>query len=189
MNIFDCAIKMEEDARGHYEMLAKATTVPELKNIFTLLAGAEKEHYETLKKMRERVDPASAQFASLNDAACHAIEIAIGELFYGSEPQLFENRIHRSLQWTIERTPTGAVVSAATETLGDGRHIHFALAAQTDAIAPIGHLAEEHRDLDVLYRQRVIHQPFAVFIFRAEPLHLFVSYRDPSERPLALQVR
>ena len=70
MNIFDCAIKMEEDARGHYEMLAKATTVPELKNIFTLLAGAEKEHYETLKKMRERVDPASAQFASLNDAAC-----------------------------------------------------------------------------------------------------------------------
>ena len=48
MNIFDCAIKMEEEAKLYYEKLAAATNVPELKNLFTMLAAAEQEHHEAL---------------------------------------------------------------------------------------------------------------------------------------------
>ncbi|WP_243688852.1 hypothetical protein [Geotalea toluenoxydans] len=42
MNIFDCAIKMEEEARINYEKLAAATPVSELKNLFTMLAAASR---------------------------------------------------------------------------------------------------------------------------------------------------
>jgi len=70
MNVFDCAIKMEEEARVHYESMATAATVPELKNILTLLAGAEQEHRNNLLRMKEGVQSGKAQFGSLNDAAC-----------------------------------------------------------------------------------------------------------------------
>ncbi len=70
MNIFDCAIKMEEEARVYYEKLATATVVPELKNLFTMLAAAEQEHHDALVKMKRGVDPPSAQFKALQEAAC-----------------------------------------------------------------------------------------------------------------------
>lgn len=70
MNVFDCALKMEEEARTHYEKLAEAAPVPELKNIFTMLASAEAEHHEALVKMKGELDPAAAVFKSLDDAAC-----------------------------------------------------------------------------------------------------------------------
>ena len=70
MNAFDCAIKMEEEARGFYENLAANADVPELKNLFTLLAAAEKEHLDTLVEMKERVNPQKAAFKALEEAAC-----------------------------------------------------------------------------------------------------------------------
>jgi rubrerythrin len=70
MNIFDCAIKMETEARKHYEKLAAAATTPEMKNIFTLLADAEDEHLATLVKMKESLEPDKARFDALTDAAC-----------------------------------------------------------------------------------------------------------------------
>ncbi|MBI1920139.1 MAG: ferritin family protein [Geobacter sp.] len=70
MNVLDCAIKMEEDAKAHYQKLASNAKVEELKKLFELMAGAEDEHLEALKKMRDTTDPAQAQFNSLNDAAC-----------------------------------------------------------------------------------------------------------------------
>jgi rubrerythrin len=70
MNIFDCAIKMEEEARVYYEKLATATVVPELKNLFTMLAAAEQEHYDSLVKMKSGTDPPMAQFKALQEAAC-----------------------------------------------------------------------------------------------------------------------
>ena len=48
MNVFDCAIKMEQEARILYEKMAKDTAVPELKNLFTLLAESEQEHHDAL---------------------------------------------------------------------------------------------------------------------------------------------
>lgn len=70
MNIFDCAIKMEEEARMYYEKLATATAVPELKNLFTLLAAAEQEHHDALVKIKGDIDPQQAEFKALQEAAC-----------------------------------------------------------------------------------------------------------------------
>lgn len=70
MNIFDCAIKMEEEAREFYVDLVAATTVPELKDLFTLLADSEQEHHDALIAMKRSVDSRKAQFNALQDAAC-----------------------------------------------------------------------------------------------------------------------
>jgi len=70
MNIFDCAIKMEEEARINYEKLAAATPVSELKNLFTMLAAAEQEHHDALVEMKGSIDPQKAQFMDLQEAAC-----------------------------------------------------------------------------------------------------------------------
>jgi rubrerythrin len=70
MNIFDCAIKMEEEARAFYAKLAETATVPELKNLFTLLADAEQEHHEALVSIKKSIKPLKAQFKALQEAAC-----------------------------------------------------------------------------------------------------------------------
>ncbi|GFE62269.1 ferritin family protein [Geobacter sp. AOG2] len=70
MNVFDCAIKIEEESRKLYEELATAATVPELKNLFTLLAASEEEHRDALVKMKMDAKPSKAQFKALEEAAC-----------------------------------------------------------------------------------------------------------------------
>jgi len=70
MNVFDCAIKMEEQARVSCEKMAKAAAVPELKNLFSLLAAAEQEHRDVLVRMKESIDPHTAKFVALQEAAC-----------------------------------------------------------------------------------------------------------------------
>lgn len=70
MNVFDCAIKMEEEARVYYEKLAAGTAVAELKNLFTLLAAAEQEHHDALVALKAKVDPRKAGFKALEEAAC-----------------------------------------------------------------------------------------------------------------------
>lgn len=70
MNIFDCAIKMEEDARSYYERLAAGAVVPELKNLFTMLAAAEQEHHDALVAMKTKIAPRTARFEALQEAAC-----------------------------------------------------------------------------------------------------------------------
>lgn len=70
MNVFDCAIKMEEEARIYYEKLATAAATPELKNLFTMLAAAEQEHHDALVEMKGSVAPRKAQFKALQEAAC-----------------------------------------------------------------------------------------------------------------------
>jgi rubrerythrin len=71
MNIFDCAIKMEEEARKYYEKLVADTTVTELKNLFTMLAESEQEHHDALVKLKESLAPMKSQFKDLQGAACH----------------------------------------------------------------------------------------------------------------------
>ena len=70
MNIFDCAIKREEEARMCYEELAAAATEPELKNLFTILALAEQEHHNALVKMKGDTKSSKPQFKALQEAAC-----------------------------------------------------------------------------------------------------------------------
>lgn len=70
MNVFDCAIRMEEEARIYYEKLAAGSTVPELKNLFTILALAEQEHHDALVDMKKSVDPQKVSFKAVQEAAC-----------------------------------------------------------------------------------------------------------------------
>jgi rubrerythrin len=52
MNIFDFAIKMEEDGKAYYENLAKNATLPGLQTIFTRLAADEQKHSEIFQALR-----------------------------------------------------------------------------------------------------------------------------------------
>jgi rubrerythrin len=52
MNIFDCAIKIDERAKQCYELLERESTDSERKNLFSMLAGAEREHIATLTRMK-----------------------------------------------------------------------------------------------------------------------------------------
>lgn len=70
MNIFDCAIKMEEEARIYYEKLAAAATVAELKNLFAMLAAAEQEHHDALVEMKDGISSQKAGFKALSEATC-----------------------------------------------------------------------------------------------------------------------
>jgi rubrerythrin len=65
MNVFDFAMRMEEENREHYEKLALAAGTKELKTIFTLLADSEREHHEHLTILKAGTDPVLAQSVAL----------------------------------------------------------------------------------------------------------------------------
>jgi rubrerythrin len=52
MNIFDFAMKMEEDGKAYYEKLASQTSLPGLRTIFTRLAEDEQKHYEIFRELK-----------------------------------------------------------------------------------------------------------------------------------------
>ncbi len=52
MNVFDFAIKMEEDGKAYYEQLASQTSLPGLRTIFTRLAEDEQKHYELFQELK-----------------------------------------------------------------------------------------------------------------------------------------
>ena len=52
MNIFDFAIKMEQDGKTYYDKLAKEATLPGLKTIFARLSEDEQKHYDTFVDLR-----------------------------------------------------------------------------------------------------------------------------------------
>ncbi len=60
MNVFDFAIKMEEDGRKFYAKLAAEAGDPELKTIFTLLAEEEQQHRNIFQMMKAGEDPVMA---------------------------------------------------------------------------------------------------------------------------------
>lgn len=70
MNVIDCALKMEEEARLHYEELAAAAPTPELRTLFSLLTAAEREHRHALEKIKEGVAAPETGFVALNEASC-----------------------------------------------------------------------------------------------------------------------
>ena len=55
MNIFEYAMKMEEDGRAFYLKHAESTSVPELKRVLVELAEDELKHYSIFKAMRDQL--------------------------------------------------------------------------------------------------------------------------------------
>jgi len=52
MDVYDYAMKMEEDGRALYLHLAEKTTIEGVKNIFRMLADDEQKHYEIFESMK-----------------------------------------------------------------------------------------------------------------------------------------
>ena len=68
MNVFDFALKMEEDGKAFYEKLATETKVHELQTIFSMLASAEEEHREALEVMKKNIPADKADSMVLENA-------------------------------------------------------------------------------------------------------------------------
>ncbi len=79
MNVFDFAMRMEEESWSYYEKLATAARSEDLKNIFTLLAESEREHHEHLTLLKAETDPDLAQSVVLERAKDYIHEL-IGNL-------------------------------------------------------------------------------------------------------------
>ena len=67
MNIFDFAMKMEQDGKAYYEVLAADTPVAALKTIFTNLAADEQKHYDAIQAMKKGTEWKMADTTVLED--------------------------------------------------------------------------------------------------------------------------
>jgi len=70
MDVIECAIKREQEAKIWYEQLAAGVTTPELKELFTILAASEDEHCRALTGLKADNSATAAAFIALDGAAC-----------------------------------------------------------------------------------------------------------------------
>ena len=70
MDIIECAINKELEARTWYEQLAADVSEPALKELFSVLAASEDEHFKALSNLRDGEGEKSAGFVALTNAAC-----------------------------------------------------------------------------------------------------------------------
>ncbi|MBU5614507.1 ferritin-like domain-containing protein [Geomonas azotofigens] len=68
MNVFDCAIKIEEETKAYYEGLEAEAMEPEMKTLFSMLAASEEEHQRRLRRLRKRMQGATLE--GLNGNLC-----------------------------------------------------------------------------------------------------------------------
>ncbi len=68
MNVFDFAIRMEEDGMKLYGKLAEEANEPELKTIFNLLAEEERKHRDIFEAMKKGENPSAADSIALEKA-------------------------------------------------------------------------------------------------------------------------
>jgi len=70
MNVFDCAIKIEEETKSYYEGLESEASQPEMKHLFSMLAASEDEHRESLIRLKESISADKAKLDGLDGTAC-----------------------------------------------------------------------------------------------------------------------
>ena len=75
-----------------------------------------------------------------------------------------ENCLRGLAQWTRQRAAAGVQMATATEARRDARHVQLAFAAQREADAMVGQLAQQNRRLDAADADGVIHDAFAIFL-------------------------
>ena len=68
MNIFDFAMKMEQDGKNYYEKLAADTAYGGLKKIFTTLAEDEQKHYDIILSIKSGTNLIMADSTVLEEA-------------------------------------------------------------------------------------------------------------------------
>lgn len=70
MNVFDCAIKIEEEAQQYYKRLETQSTSPDKRHLFAMLAASEEEHKNNLMQLKKKMGNDVAQMDSLEYSAC-----------------------------------------------------------------------------------------------------------------------
>lgn len=70
MNVFDCAIKIEEEIKKYYEGLEAESLQPEMKHLFGLLAASEEEHRNNLLRLKGSMAAAKTDLTGLDGTAC-----------------------------------------------------------------------------------------------------------------------
>jgi rubrerythrin len=70
MNVFDCAIKIEEEVQQYYQRLEAESILPEMKHLFSMLAASEEEHRNSLIRLKGILAADQAQLDSLNGTVC-----------------------------------------------------------------------------------------------------------------------
>jgi rubrerythrin len=75
MNVFDFAMRLEEESRASYEKLAEEAATQELRSIFSLLADSEREHHEHLTILKTTTDPEIAEAVTLERAGNYIHEL------------------------------------------------------------------------------------------------------------------
>lgn len=68
MNVFDCAIKIEEETKAYYEGLEAEASEPEMKLLFSMLVASEEEHQRKLRRLRKKID--GARLGILSSRSC-----------------------------------------------------------------------------------------------------------------------
>lgn len=70
MNVFDCAIKIEEETKAYYEGLEAEAGDSEMKLLFSMLAASEDEHRKSLLKLKESAANDKARLDGLDLGVC-----------------------------------------------------------------------------------------------------------------------
>jgi rubrerythrin len=131
MNVFDFAMRLEEESRASYERLAENAETSELKSIFTLLADSEREHHEHLAILKTTTDPEVAEAVTLNRAGSYINELvgsfASADVLRndndGYRHALRQEEISISLYEKLaEREPNGAAASLLRIMAAEERH-------------------------------------------------------------------
>lgn len=68
MNVFDFALKMEEDGKKFYEKLAAEAILPGLKRIFMMLAEIEQKHHDVFQALKNGTPPEMAESKAVEAA-------------------------------------------------------------------------------------------------------------------------
>src|SRR5215468_11070109 len=110
----------------------------------------------------------------------------MGSLYGRPAAELEDHRTYGLGQRAVKRTSTGTLMATATEAFGDTGYVEFPLAAQANAVAAIGQLAEESRHFDAADRKHVVHQAFTVLFQGIAAFHLFA--RDPEIADMVVQI-
>lgn len=131
MNVFDFAMRMEEESREHYEKLAAATRSAELKSIFGLLADSEREHYAHLALLKAGTEPNQVQSAVLerikdrvHELVEHLVPTDILESDYDGYRHAIkaEEASIRLYEELAEQEPNGAAAELLRQVADEERH-------------------------------------------------------------------
>jgi rubrerythrin len=89
MNVFEYAMKMEEDGREYYESRAAATKNPALKRIWEQLAADEIKHYEIFRRFRDGEVPKAAEMSAAGTTILEGTKTIFEESAQKEDLQVF----------------------------------------------------------------------------------------------------